>query len=101
MFIHARIDGSFIDKVHDRERERLKTWLEQCGHNTLLLLELGAGYNTPVVIRMPMEHLAASLEPASFIRVNMESAQVPDALKHKSVSVQGDIRAFIEGIATM
>lgn len=101
MFIHVRVDGSFIDKVHDRERERLKTWLEQCRHKEIVLLELGAGYNTPVVFRMLIEHLAASLEHASFIRVNMEYAQVPDALKHKSVSVQGDIRAFIEGIASV
>jgi hypothetical protein len=63
------------------------------------LLELGAGYSTPVVIRLPMQGIAAHLENSSFIRVNMEYADVPNNLEHKGVSVRGDIRTFVEEIA--
>ena len=98
MFINARVDNSFIETPYHVEHERFITWINQSGHKQLVLLELGAGYNTPVVIRFPMEGLATHIKNSSFIRVNMEYAQVPDALKHKSVSVKGDIQAFIEGV---
>ena len=101
MFINARVDNSFIEKPYRIERERLIAWLEQYGQQAVALLELGAGYSTPVVIRLPMEQLAESLEKSSLIRVNMEHAQVSETLKHKSVSVQGDIGAFIEEVALL
>ena len=96
MFINARVDQSFIEKPYKIERERLVKWLNQIKNQKLLLLELGSGYNTPVVIRMPMENIAESFNNSSFIRVNMEHAQVPDSIKHKSISVNGDIGEFIE-----
>lgn len=98
MFINARIDHSFIDKPYRIERTRLEAWLNRLRNQKLLLLELGSGYNTPVVIRMPMESIASSFNNSSFIRVNAEHAQVPDSIKHKSISVNGDIANFIEGV---
>lgn len=98
MFINARIDGTFIEKPYHVERERFAKWLDQIGGKQIVLLELGAGYNTPMVIRIPMERLAASFKRASFIRVNLEYAQVTDILKHNSLSVKADIREFIEGL---
>ena len=99
MFINARVDNSFIETPYHRERERFIAWINQVAHKQLVLLELGAGYNTPVVIRLPMQGIATHLENSSFIRVNMEYADVPNNLKHKSVSVGGDIRTFVEEIA--
>lgn len=101
MFINARIDGSFIETPYELEREHFIKWLNETGYEKFALLELGAGYNTPVVIRMPMEELAKQLEDSSFIRVNMEYAQLPDSLKHKGISVTGDIRTFIEEVAIL
>lgn len=96
MFIHARADSSFIDTVHDEERERLSQWLEHLDGKRVVLLELGAGYNTPGVIRFPMERLAVSLKGATFIRVNAEFAETPRAIDHRAIPVTGDIGRFIE-----
>ena len=98
MFINARIDGSFIETPYELERDKFVAWINQAMDKKLVLLEMGAGYNTPVVIRMPMESIAQQVKDASFIRVNWEYAQVPNNLRHKSVSVQGDIAEFINGI---
>lgn len=98
MFIHARIDGSFIDSEHDGERKNLTTWMDQHGSKKILLLELGAGYNTPMVIRYPMESLYKNLPNASFIRVNLDHAEIPNNSKEKSLSYEGDIVNWIQPI---
>lgn len=99
MFINARVDRSFIETPYQLERERFVNWLNETDYKRIVLLELGAGYNTPVVIRMPMDELATQIEDSSLIRVNMEYAQVPDALGERGVSVRGDIQEFIEEVA--
>ncbi|MFK7804428.1 MAG: hypothetical protein AB8G95_22525 [Anaerolineae bacterium] len=75
--------------------------MNQSINKKLVLLEMGAGYNTPVVIRMPMESIAKQAANASLIRVNWEYAQVPHEIQHKSVSVQGDIEEFIDGVRSL
>ncbi|PSW06765.1 NAD-dependent protein deacetylase of SIR2 family [Photobacterium lipolyticum] len=101
MFINARIDGSFIEAPYKDEYQRLMKWLEKNSKNKIVLLETGAGYNTPTVIRMPMENLASVLPSSTLIRVNMEHAEVSKEIEHKSISIQGDIKSFIEGVSVL
>lgn len=99
MFINARVDDSFIETPYQIEREQMMEWLSHHEAKKLLFIELGAGYNTPVVIRFPMERLVVSFENSAFIRVNMEYANVPNEIKSRSISIKGDIKAFIDEIA--
>ncbi|ABV87521.1 hypothetical protein [Shewanella pealeana] len=96
MFIHARIDGSFIDSVHEPERIKLIDWLNQVADKQLLLLDLGSGFNTPTVIRMPMEQITMSLPNANLIRVNLDHAEVPAKLATKAIGIEADLNEFIE-----
>ena len=96
MFVNVRIDGSFLDEPYKQELKHLQHWLDKAKDKKVLLLELGAGYNTPGVIRMPMERIKASFNNASFIRVNMEYAEIPPQIKKNSLSVKGNISSFIE-----
>lgn len=98
MFIHARIDNSFINAEHDGEQERLSNWLDGVGDRLVVLLELGAGYNIPGVIRFRMERLPASLLNSSLIRVNSEHAQTPTTLRRGAISVLGDIGSFLQAV---
>ncbi|MBE1276692.1 Sir2 family NAD-dependent protein deacetylase [Enterovibrio baiacu] len=99
MFIHARIDGSFIDTVHEEERQRLIEWLNANMDKKVVVLDLGSGFNTPTVIRKPMEQITASFPDTTLVRVNLDHANVPPSLGDKAIAVQGDIRAFVEGIS--
>jgi NAD-dependent SIR2 family protein deacetylase len=98
MFINVRIDGTFIERPYEIGQERLLAWLDRVKDRKLLLLELGAGYSTPVVVRMPMERIALSHADAAFIRINKEHAGIPRAMAHRSLSVEGDISQFIDAI---
>lgn len=61
MFIHARIDGSFIDEIHEPERQSLLNWFTGLDNKRVLLLDLGSGFNTPTVVRLPMEKITQAL----------------------------------------
>ena len=56
----------------------------------LVLLELGVGFNTPSVIRWPMERFAHQLPAAHLIRINTEHAEVPQELGERALSIEAD-----------
>lgn len=95
MWLHARLDGSFIDAEHRGELERLNEWMTQYRTKKVLLMEFGAGYNTPTVIRFPMESLYKNMPNASFIRVNLDHAAIPNNEPTTSLSYTGDIAEWI------
>ncbi|WP_051563716.1 SIR2 family NAD-dependent protein deacylase [Enterovibrio calviensis] len=99
MFIHARVDGSFIDSVHEEERQALIRWLDENREKKVVMLELGSGYNTPTVIRHPMEQITRAFPNANLVRVNLDRANVPPDLGAKALSVEGDIGEFIHALA--
>ncbi|MGR5091802.1 hypothetical protein ACPV5O_19810 [Vibrio maritimus] len=100
MFIHARIDGSFIDSEHEREYRNLMTWLNKNANKQVLLLDLGSGFNTPTVIRLPMENLTQTMPNAHLVRVNLEHDEVSLDIGSKSTLFKQDIGEFIETLAT-
>lgn len=61
----------------------------------IVLLELGAGFNTPGVIRLPMESLAHQHPNASLIRANLDHPEVPITAQENGVSISIDLADFI------
>lgn len=95
MFLNVRVDRSFIEKPYQKGLSNLTNWLNINKDKKILLLELGAGYNTPGVIRMPMESIKAALPNSSLIRVNMKYPEIPIQIQDNSISVRGNIENFI------
>ncbi|WP_197735975.1 SIR2 family NAD-dependent protein deacylase [Arabiibacter massiliensis] len=90
MNVHLRIDGSFVENAdwHAAE-ERYRAFVAGMREHPTLLLELGVGWNTPVIIRMPFDRLAVALD-APLVRINYDDARVPKETAH-AVALQGDI----------
>ncbi|KKD57869.1 hypothetical protein RN22_24125 [Grimontia sp. AD028] len=101
MFIHARVDGSFIDTVHEDERQALIQWLDNNREKKVVVLDLGSGFNTPTVIRIPMEQITHAFPNASLVRVNMDNASTPPELGFKATSIKGDIAEFVHQTRTL
>ena len=99
MFPNVRADDTMVDRHFASTRERLLHWVQGMAEKKLLLLELGSGYNTPVVIRMPMERITAGCPKSTLVRVNMDHPEVPEQIVCQSISVQGDIATFIKQVA--
>lgn len=55
----------------------------------LTLIEIGAGFNTPVWVRYPFEQIVHFFPEARLIRINIEYPEVPDEIKSKSISIRG------------
>lgn len=87
MAVHLRIDGSFVENADwHAAQTRYRSFVQDMREEPTLLIELGVGWNTPVIIRHPFDSLAAALD-APLIRINCDDARVAG----RGIGLQGDI----------
>jgi NAD-dependent SIR2 family protein deacetylase len=98
-FLNVRGGSWFIDEPYHQQRERWRRWIGEDSNERLLLIEIGAGFNTPGVIRWPLEHMAMREPAARLVRVNLHDARVPRELGARALPVQAGAREAIEAIA--
>ncbi|KAJ3136389.1 hypothetical protein HK101_004011 [Irineochytrium annulatum] len=71
----------FLENVQDEQRGRFEAWVEGVmaevrAGKKLVVLEVGAGFNTPSVLRFPNEALAEE-EGVTLVRVNRDHPEGP------------------------
>ncbi|TXC99795.1 NAD-dependent protein deacetylase of SIR2 family [Streptomyces sp. ISID311] len=89
--INIRIGPEFVDAPYLPAGHRLQDWLNATNVDTrLLILEFGAGFNTPGVIRHPGEHLTRVFPHARLVRVNPTHPEVPADLSDRALPVPAD-----------
>lgn len=88
----------FAEAIYKQQERIYRKWLRKARQKKLLIIELGAGFNTPSVIRWPMERLVADYKNTRLIRVNLKYPDVPTSLWAKSLSVNGEIGNFLQAI---
>lgn len=93
---NLRKDDSFVDKLRLEGYPRYLAFLERALEDTehLLLLELGVGFNTPGVIRLPFEQIAER-SGACLARLNLTDAALPGHLGAKGLSLECDAAAVL------
>ncbi|MGW1158615.1 NAD-dependent protein deacetylase of SIR2 family [Streptomyces sp. NPDC002513] len=88
MFPNVRVGPEFVDGAYLPAGGRLERWLgDASGEDGLLVLEFGAGFNTPGVIRWPMENVVRHTPGARLVRVNPHHPEVPADLEDRALSV--------------
>ncbi|MGW2328376.1 NAD-dependent protein deacetylase of SIR2 family [Streptomyces sp. NPDC001700] len=86
--INVRVGPQFVDTPYLPAGHRLQEWLGTAPADTrLLILEFGAGFNTPGVIRRPGEHLARHFPAARLVRVNPDHPETPADLADRALPV--------------
>ncbi|MEK8026852.1 hypothetical protein [Pseudaquabacterium rugosum] len=90
VFLNVRIDGYFIEQPHAESGQRLARWLADQQARRLLILEIGAGFNTPSVIRWPCEGLAARRPNTKLARLNLTHSALQSPLGERGLSITGD-----------
>ena len=83
-------------------------WYAACGryedfircHEGLktVYLELGVGYNTPVIIKYPFWKQTAQNENASYVCINLGEADAPSEIRNRSVCIDADIAKVINDL---
>lgn len=95
VFLNVRIDRHFVEAPYVEQSARLDAWLSGVGNQRLLILEFGAGFNTPGVIRWPCENLVHTLPNARMVRVNPDQRGFRWPLADHALSIPTDAGAFI------
>lgn len=94
METHLRADGHFVeDDAWHAAQQRYETFAKGILEKKTVLLELGVGWNTPVWIRYPFEHIAQMLgsKRAPLVRMNFDAETADASHMEGSVGLQGDI----------
>lgn len=100
VFLNVRESADFVEAPYLEGAQRLNGWLRQAVKAPLLVLEIGAGFNTPGVIRYPLEHLVAHHAGARFVRVNPQHADVPEEIASRSLSIRAGAAEMIQLLVT-
>lgn len=99
MEVSIRKDMYFVqDTQWYGEAGRYEEFLSRVQGQKVVFLELGVGYNTPTIIRLPFEQMTAAFPNASLIRVNLSYPDVPSDLTAKSICIRENIAAVVSGI---
>lgn len=91
-------DEDYDESIYLPQWEVYTKWLTGTLNKKLCILELGAGFQYPSVIRFPFEKVAYFNKKASFIRIHPKMAQLTPEIKEKSISVTGYPSEILAGI---
>ncbi len=99
MAMHLRCDNYFVeDEAWHEAADRYADFLEQNKGKNVVLIELGVGFNTPIIIRFPFEKLVRENESYSLIRLNKDEAVVPESFGDRAIGIGGDMAGAIKDI---
>ena len=96
MSMNLRADNTFVeDEGWNVAAKRYEQFLERHKNLNIVFIELGIGYNTPVIIKYPFWQMTDKWQHAHYICLNYGQAYAPDEIKEKSVCVNKDIGEVI------
>lgn len=99
MTMNLRSDNKFVeDEGWHKAAERYENFLRTRQNRKILFLELGVGYNTPVIIKYPFWQMTAKNSNAVYACVNDGEAACPIEIESRSVCVNGDIGAVLAAL---
>lgn len=98
MTMNLRSDDTFVeDEGWHSAAERYSNFIRTRSGQRVLFLELGVGYNTPVIIKYPFWQMTEKNPNAVYACVNYGEAVCPREIENRSVCIDGDICEVITG----
>ena len=97
MTMNLRCDDTFVeDEGWHKAAERYENFIRTREGQKILFLELGVGYNTPVIIKYPFWQMTAKNPNAAYIRINRGQAACPQEIGRQAICIDGDIGDLLE-----
>lgn len=98
--MNLRSDNRFVeDKGWHEAAERYQLFIRRHQNMRVLFLELGVGYNTPVIIKYPFWQMTAENPKATYSCVNYGEAIGPDEIRKRAVYLNDDIGKVLDELS--
>ena len=98
--MNLRCDDTFVeDEGWHRAAERYENFLRTRADEKILFLELGVGYNTPVIIKYPFWQMTAKNPNAIYTCINQGQAACPPEIKKQSICMDADIGQVLHSLS--
>ena len=102
MTMNLRSDNKFVeDEGWHRAAERYENFLRTREGQKILFLELGVGYNTPVIIKYPFWKMTAKNPNATYVCINQGQAVCPQEIERQAICIDADIGSALRGLSQM
>ncbi len=89
--MNLRSDDRFVeDEGWHAAAERYQNFLRTRITGKILFLEIGVGYNTPVIIKYPFWQMTAGHPQAVYACLSYDNAACPKEIEKQSVCIEGD-----------
>ncbi len=99
MTMNLRSDDKFVqDEGWYEAYNRYEDFVRRHEGMKVVFLELGVGYNTPVIIKYPFWKWTAENENAAYVCINLGEATAPMEIKRQSICIEGDIDQVINDL---
>ena len=98
--MNLRSDDKFVkDEGWHRAAERYENFLRTRAGGKILFLELGVGYNTPVIIKYPFWQMTAKNPNAAYVCINQGQAVCPQGIEQRSICMNADIGQVLQSLS--
>lgn len=98
--MNLRSDDKFVeDEGWHKAAERYENFLRTRAGGKILFLELGVGYNTPIIIKYPFWQMTAKNPNATYICINQGQAVCPQEIELQSVCINADIGQVLQSLS--
>ena len=102
MTMNLRCDNSFVeDEGWHKAAERYENFLRTRQGQKIVFLELGVGFNTPVIIKYPFWKMTAKNPNATYVCINQGQAVCPQEIERQAICIDADIGSALRGLSQM
>lgn len=89
---NLRADNKFVqNEGWYKASERYNDFIRRHKNADILFLELGVGYNTPVIIKYPFWKMTAENPKATYACVNVDDSVCPKEIEHQAICINENI----------
>ena len=100
MTMNLRCDDTFVeDEGWHQAAERYENFLRTRNGQKILFLELGVGYNTPIIIKYPFWQMTAKDPNAIYTCINQGQAACPQEIEQRSICMNADIGQVLQSLS--
>ena len=98
--MNLRCDDTFVeDEGWHKAAERYENFLRTRNERKILFLELGVGYNTPVIIKYPFWQMTARNSGATYACINQGQAVCSQEIEQRSICMNADIGQVLQSLS--